>query len=189
VSNQWAFRQFQYLTVPFGTSDSGFRAEVEAEQALERGRHLFAMIENHEHHDLRGPAADQAQARLDNLSRDTAYAGSIITDPKRLERIMRRGDPKIYPGRFVTCIYDPNKALCHQRTSDGGGLVPDLGSCQPLHCKNVALTVENRAALREHLDRLDARLCAADLLPPYVAHRLNEQRQDLTTLLDTTGRS
>jgi hypothetical protein len=25
---RWAFREFQYLTVPFGTSDSGFRAEV-----------------------------------------------------------------------------------------------------------------------------------------------------------------
>jgi short-subunit dehydrogenase involved in D-alanine esterification of teichoic acids len=102
---------------------------------------------------------------------------------------MRRGDPKIYPGRFVTCIYDPNKALCRQHTSDSGGLEPDLGSCQPLHCKNVALMAENRVALREHLDRLDARLRAADLLPPYVAHRLNEQRQDLTALLDPTGRS
>ena len=91
-----------------GTSDSGFRAEVEAEQTLQRGEHLFAIIENHEHRDLRGPAADQAHARLDDLERKTAYCGSIVTDPKRLTRIMRRDDPKIYPGRFITCIYDPD---------------------------------------------------------------------------------
>jgi hypothetical protein len=32
-----------------GTSDSGFRGEVEAEQALERGERLLAIIDNHEH--------------------------------------------------------------------------------------------------------------------------------------------
>lgn len=32
-----------------GTSDSGFRAEVESEQALARGEHLLAMIGAHEH--------------------------------------------------------------------------------------------------------------------------------------------
>jgi integrase len=171
-----------------GTSDSGFRAEVEAEQTLERGEHLFALIENHEHHDLRGPAADQAQARLDNLARKTAYSGSIITDPKRLGRIMRRDDPKIYPGRFVTCVYDPRKALCRrQHTAGGEGLMPDLGSCQPLRCNNVALSAENRAALADHLHRLDTHLRIADVLPPYVAHRLSEQRKDLAAMLKMAG--
>jgi hypothetical protein len=168
-----------------GTSDSGFRAEVKAEQTLERGEHLFALIENHEHHDLRGPAADQAKARLDNLARQTAYSGSIITDPKRLGRIMRRDDPKIYPGRFVTCVYDPNKALCRrQHNADGQGLMPDLGSCQPLRCNNVALTADNRAALAERLHKLEGHLRTADVLPPYVAHRLTEQRKDLVALLE-----
>ena len=61
--------------------------------------------------------------------------------------------------------------------------MPDLGSCQPLHCNNVALTADNRAALTEQLHKLDAHLRAADLLAPHVAHRLNEQRQELATLL------
>ncbi len=38
-----------------GTSDSGFRAEVESEQALARGEHLLAMIDRHEHTSLTGP--------------------------------------------------------------------------------------------------------------------------------------
>jgi hypothetical protein len=48
-----------------GTSDSGFRAEVESEQALARGEHLLAMIDAHEHYDLTGPAAEEAIRRLD----------------------------------------------------------------------------------------------------------------------------
>jgi hypothetical protein len=38
-----------------GTSASGFRAEVEAEQALERGELLLAMVDGHEHQRLDGP--------------------------------------------------------------------------------------------------------------------------------------
>ena len=92
-----------------GTSDSGFRGEVEAEQSLQRGERLLAMIENHEHHDLRGPAAREAQTRLDNLERSRAYTGSVVTDRRRLLRIMRREDPHIYLGHFVACIYNPEK--------------------------------------------------------------------------------
>ena len=33
-----------------GTSESGFRGEVEAEQTLQRGERLLAMIENHSDH-------------------------------------------------------------------------------------------------------------------------------------------
>jgi integrase len=182
---QYRHHSIQMFEGYAGTSDSGFRAEVEAEQTLERGEQLFAMIEAHEHHDLSGPAADQAHSRLTNLERKTAYAGSVVTDPKRLAKIMRRDDPKIYLGRFVTCVYDPNKALCRrQHTLGGDGLKPDLGSCQPLWCRNVALTAANRRALTEQLQKLDEHLGAADLLAPYVAYRLTEQRRDLAVLLE-----
>ncbi|MFF3574978.1 hypothetical protein [Nocardia jiangxiensis] len=33
-----------------GTSDSGFRAEAESEEALARGEHLLAMIDQHDRH-------------------------------------------------------------------------------------------------------------------------------------------
>ena len=171
---QYRHHSIQMFEGYAGTSASGFRAEVEAEQTLERGEHLFAMIEGHEHRDLRGPAADEAQARLDNFQRKTAYAGSIVTDPKRLAKIMARDDPKIYLGRFVTCVYDPNKALC--RRANGDRLIPDLGSCQPLHCRNVALTAANRHRLGQQLHKLDEHLAAADVLAPYVAYRPPLQR-------------
>lgn len=68
--------QYRHLSVQMfegyaGTSDSGFRAEVESEQALARGEHLLAMIDAHEHTQLAGPAASEA-ARWLNLFGDHA---------------------------------------------------------------------------------------------------------------------
>ena len=184
---QYRHHSIQMFEGYAGTSDSGFRGEVEAEQTLQRGERLFEMIENHEHHDLRGPAAREAQTRLDNLQRTTAYRGGVITDRRRLVRLMRREDPHIYLGHFVTCIYNPDKALCRrQLTGDDGQSMPDLTSCEPLRCRNVALTAENRHALTEQLHKLDTHLATADLLPPYVAQRLVEQRDDLAALLEST---
>lgn len=36
-----------------GTSESGFRAEVESEEALARGEYLLAMIDHHDHGPIR----------------------------------------------------------------------------------------------------------------------------------------
>jgi len=183
---QYRHHSIQMFEGYAGTSESGFRGEVEAEQTLQRGERLLAMIENHEHHDLRGPAAHEAQTRLNNLQRSRAYTGSVVTDRRRLLRIIHREDPHIYLGHFVTCVYNPDKALCRrQLTTDGDQTMPDLASCQPLQCRNVALTSENVKALTTQLHKLDTHLAEAHVLAPYVAHRLAEQRRDLAALLDT----
>ncbi len=183
---QYRHHSIQMFEGYAGTSDSGFRGEVEAEQTLERGERLLTMIENHEHRDLRGPAAREAQMRLTNLQRSRAYSGSVVSDPRRLLRIMSREDPHIYLGHFVTCVYNPEKALCRrQLTADGHQAMPDLVSCQPLDCRNVAVTADNLKALTDQLHKLDTHLTSADLLAPYVAHRLAAQRRDLAALIDT----
>ena len=143
------------------------------------------MIENYEHHDLRGPAAGEAEERLTNLERCRAYTSSVVTDPRRLRRIMRSEDPHIYLGHFVTCVYNPDKALCRRQLAPAGDpTLPDLANCRPLQCRNVALTADNLQALTRQLHQLDAHLASADLLAPFVAHRLTEQRRDLAALLE-----
>ncbi len=166
-----------------GTSASGFRAEVEAEQALERGEQLLAMVEGYEHHRLRGPAADEARARLEELGRraGTVFTGTVVTDHRRLQLIMRRHDPGVFPGTFVTCVFNPDKALCLRSHSDGQD--PILPDCKPLACRNVALAPANLAAWREHLARLDQALAAGDVLAPYLRHRLTEQHDQVARFL------
>ncbi|MEN3615308.1 hypothetical protein AAH979_38000 [Plantactinospora sp. ZYX-F-223] len=91
---------------------------------------------------------------------------------------MRNADPAIYPGTYVTCVYDHSKALC-QRTATG----PDLAMCQPLHCRNVAFSADNTAAWNAEFARLDRRLAAKPPLPPLLAHRMQNRREQIQRLL------
>jgi hypothetical protein len=169
-----------------GTSDSGFRAEVEAEQALARAEHLLAMIDRYEHTQLRGPAAAEAQQRLTELGNQARFAGVMITDQRQLQRLMNRNDPAIYPGKYATCIHDHTKALCRARAGLNGqtATTPDLDNCKPLACRNVALTPDNLAAWRDELKTIDADLAARPLLPPLLQAQLEQRRDDVRAHLD-----
>jgi hypothetical protein len=168
-----------------GTSDSGFRAEVEAEQALARAEHLLAMIDHNEHTQLRGPAAAEAQQRLTELGNQARFAGVTITDPRRLQRLMNRDDPAVYPGPYATCVHDHTKALCHALAGlNGQAATPDLDNCKPLACRNVALTPENLTAWRDELKTIDADLAARPLLPPLLQAQLEQRRDDVRAYLD-----
>lgn len=90
-----------------GTSASGFRAEVEAEEAIARGEQLGDLVTGHGHHRLAGPAATDAEARLTELGRHVTFHGKIITDPRRLKRIMDRHDPRIYPASTSPASTNP----------------------------------------------------------------------------------
>ncbi|WP_158892727.1 hypothetical protein [Amycolatopsis anabasis] len=167
-----------------GTSESGFRAEVESEQALARGEHLLAMIDAHEHNNLAGPAADDAAHRLEEFGAHARFHGKVITDQRRLQRLMNRDDPAIYPDKYITCVHKHATALCLQRRDSRGELRPDLGACLPLACRNVALSPDNLAAWRTELDHIDTELTARPLLPPLLRHQLQTRRHDIVTFLD-----
>ena len=79
--------QYRHLSIQMfegyaGTSESGFRAEVEAEQALARGEHLLAMTDRHDHEHLAGPAASQAAQRLADFGQRARFRGITITDSR-----------------------------------------------------------------------------------------------------------
>ncbi|MCX4744948.1 hypothetical protein OG455_05325 [Kitasatospora sp. NBC_01287] len=96
---------------------------------------------------------------------------------------MARHDPHIYPGQYVTCVHNPDRALCRR---DDGGNGPSLPDCQPLRCRNVALSIENTGHLRAALDAHDQELAQADRLAPFVRHRLQARRQELADFLAET---
>ncbi|MGW3954625.1 hypothetical protein ACWEKM_27670 [Streptomyces sp. NPDC004752] len=164
------------------TSASGFRHEVEAEQAIARGEQLGDIILNPAPQRLTGPAAEEAEARLASLENEVHFAGKVITDRKRLERFMLRHDPHIHPGQFVTCVYNPDRALC-RREGDG----PSLPDCQPLKCRNVALTAENIDAFLAWLRRLERALANGVILAPYVRDRMEQRRAELTEFLEANN--
>lgn len=166
-----------------GTSSSGFRHEVEAEQAIARGEKLGDLILSPAAGQLTGPAAAEAESRLSAFESDVQFLGKVIADEKRLARHMRRHDPHIYPGEFVTCVYNPDRALCRRGDADG----PSLPDCQPLKCRNVALTAENADAFLAWLQHMDHVLANGVLLAPYVRDRMEQRRAELADFLETNG--
>lgn len=183
---QYRHHSIQMFEGYAGTSESGFRAEVEAEEALARGEHLFAIVDQHDHSKLTGPASDEARNRLTKFDSQARYKGVVATDRYRLLRLMTRDDPAVYPGRYVTCVYDHRKALCRDRSGapDEG---PNLRACKPLSCGNVALDAGNVEAWREELRLIDNDIAIRPSLPPLLADRLNKRREQIIHLLEKGG--
>jgi hypothetical protein len=166
-----------------GTSESGFRAEVESEQALARGEHLLTMVNQHEHQHLTGPAANEAARRLDQLGEQARFKGITITDRRRLQRLLTKHDPAVYPGTYATCVYDHAKALCQQKVALSGQMHPDLANCQPLACRNIALSTNNIAAWHAERDHLNRRLTARPPLPPLLQAQMQNRRDQIEQFL------
>lgn len=165
-----------------GTSTSGFRAEVEAEEALARGENLLAMIDKNEHSHLTGPAAEEAGRRLTNMGADPTFFGTATTDRRRLLRLIQVNGPAVYPGRYVTCVYNPDKALCRTRTGVDAD-TPDLANCKPLACRNVALTNENVETWQGELAAIDRDLGSKPLLPPLLIDRLEARHEQVSQFI------
>jgi len=180
--------QYRHLSIQMfegyaGTSDSGFRAEVEAEQALARGEHLLALIDKHEHEHMAGPAADEAARRLGDFGERARFRGLVVTDGRQLQRLMQRDDPAVYPGTYATCVFNPDRALCQRQHDVRGNLRPSLGHCRPLECRNTALTADNTAALSAEIAAITGQLAARPVLPPLLQARLTTRRDQIASFL------
>lgn len=183
---QYRHHSIQMFEGYAGTSDSGFRAEVESEQAIARGEGYMEMIDSHQHTGLAGPSAEEAARRLQEFGQLAQFQGQIALDRHRLKRIMKRHDPAIYPGEYITCVNDPAKALCEKARQGNSEGLPAHGGCIPLACRNVALTPENVAAWQHEIARIDSRIASRPMLPP-LRQLLQRRRAEIADFLTANG--
>jgi hypothetical protein len=97
---------------------------------------------------------------------------------------MRRHDPHLYPGTYARCVFDPAKAMCRPRPDGHGVTRPAQKSCQPLDCRNTAITTSNRQAPHAEAARLGTALSARPTLPPLLERQVTERRDKITRFLD-----
>jgi hypothetical protein len=98
---------------------------------------------------------------------------------------MNRADPAVYPGAYVTCVFDHTKALCRRGGHDNDPSRPGPTTCRPLDCRNVALTADNVASWDAELQRIQTRLAGRPPLPPLLHRQLADRRDHLTAFLTT----
>lgn len=148
---------------PLGTYDSGFPDERAYEDWLYR---LDRLADDHQQlvagEQVSGPAADTYRHRIGAAHQQ--FAGRVLNNIRHARDVVANPLLQIYPGRAMTCVFDPAKALC-QLHSTGSDVrrTPDQDDCRP-NCQNIAYTDRDIADLNARLAELQD--LTADHLSP-----------------------
>ncbi|GGM11397.1 hypothetical protein GCM10010129_64270 [Streptomyces fumigatiscleroticus] len=171
--------QYKHLSVAMfegyaGTSASGFRAEVAAEEALAR---LADVVERYE--DFKagvrssapgGARTDNEFARVQEELQD--FAGRVV-DERRLHAMLKASAHTLHIGTLNDCYYQPETALCRNSSGDDS---PMLNNCRPDRCANSTITTRHRPgweAARGESERALAFVGLSDLQRTALQQHLN----------------
>ncbi|ONI83404.1 hypothetical protein ALI22I_33355 [Saccharothrix sp. ALI-22-I] len=146
-----------------GTSESGFRAEVEKERAEAQ---LDDIVERYEDDLLGRPFTGGAAPRLKS---DFAKVRAELGDSpvRRADRArvreMLRGMARTYRvGVLADCAFDEanlDKAVClSESSSKAKRVLPILDACQPANCVNACQTEKHREPWRRMVTEVDEHL-------------------------------
>lgn len=121
-----------------GTSESGFRAEVEAERALARKTDMVELYEDWKRGiKPSGPMADSLESEFKNIREQLGdFTGVIATDPRRREKMLEHLRIRLYPGLLADCFFSPADAKCLSHLQPKERIEPVVGICDP-NCNNA----------------------------------------------------
>ncbi len=164
-----------------GSYDSGFPDEHAFEQWLYQleqltGDHQLLLDGEH----VSGPAAESYRQRV-HAGREQ-FAGRVLTNIRQARDMLTNPLLQVYPGRAMTCVFDPAKALCQQHRAEGDSrTTPDLDDCRTT-CQNIAYTDRDTRQLRQRAARLHA-LLGDFLAPSPRSQRIRAERDRLQMLI------
>jgi hypothetical protein len=100
----------------------------------------------------------------------------VLTDYSQARDLVSNPLLQIYPGRAMTCVFDPAKALCQLRTAEHDTR-RTLGQedCRPT-CQNIAFTGRDIAHLRRRAEQLAVGI--SDHLAPSPRHHRERAELD-----------
>jgi hypothetical protein len=106
----------------------------------------------------------------------------VLTNTKHARDLVINPLLQIYPGRAMTCVFDPAKALCQLRNgATDTRRTPDQDNCRP-NCQNIAYTDRDIADLRARLIELQ-KLTGDHLAPSPRWRRERAERDRLIGIL------
>lgn len=172
--------QYKHLSVAMfegyaGTSASGFRAEVAAEEALAR---LADVVERYEDFKAGVRSSAPGGVRTDNefgrAQEELQDFPGRVVDERRLHAMLKTSAHTLHVGTLNDCYYQPETALC--RTA-GGPEQPMLNNCRPDRCGNSTITTRHRPgweAARGDTERALAFVGLSDLQRTALRQHLND---------------
>jgi len=165
-----------------GSYQSGFPDEKAFEDWLYRLELLsddYDKLQSGEH--VSGPAAPVYRSRVEAAHHK--FGGRVLKNTQQAKDMLTNPLLQVFPGRAMTCVFDPDKALCQIRTSEGDRTaIPDQIDCRP-NCRNKAYTGRDIAALRHEVAELKTAQ-RTSLAPSPRHHRLNATIERLQAIID-----
>ena len=184
-------RQYQHAKVAVfegyaGTSQSGFAAEVEAEQNIARLDYLEDLYRDW---NTGGPAGGGAARRVDaefsRIRADLADLPGTIASPARLRTMLQHLSITLHPGVLGDCFFQPATAACLKRAAPAGTgrPLPMLNSC--LSCPNARRTPAHQPRLQQAREQARQALgeAAGRPLPPLQRAALDDHLNQLDQLI------
>jgi hypothetical protein len=166
-----------------GSYQSGFPDEKAFEDwlyRLERFSDDYDKLQSGEH--VSGPAASAYRSRVE--AAHDKFGGRVLKNTQQAKDMLTNPLLQVFPGRAMTCVFDPDKALCQIRTSEGDKTVtPDQTDCRP-NCRNKAYTDRDIASMRLEVAELQAAQ-ETSLAPSPRHRRLNATIERLRETIDT----
>lgn len=120
-----------------GTSESGFRAEVEAERQTARGADLLEMYEDHKHGvKPAGPMAAELVSEFESIRQELGDFPGKVVDERRREKMLEHLRVRLHPGLMADCFFEPKDAACLRHLDEKDRKEPVAGICDP-NCRNA----------------------------------------------------
>jgi hypothetical protein len=121
-----------------GSSESGFRQEVESERELARKADILGMYEDSKRGiQPSGPMAQELESEFKHIREVLGdFPGKIFNDERRREKMLEHLRVRLYPGLLADCFFDPKQARCLGSLKELDRDEPIGGICDP-KCPNA----------------------------------------------------
>lgn len=156
-----------------GTLASGFPDEHSFEAFLERLEslgHAHTLLQAGEH--VSGPAASRYRSRVMSTAQ---FEGVSVPSNAAARRLLNSRELQVIQGDALSCVFDPDRALCMKETDRGSTEAPNLGACNS-SCTNIARTDRDIVELERRASHLKAII--SDPLCPPIRHAREEAELD-----------
>lgn len=168
-----------------GTSASGFRAEVEIEQALAR---MDDVVESYERYKkgirLSGPGSKAVEAAFESARQTAGDLPGSVVDERRLRMILKKLAETLYPAALNDCYFDASKARCLSKAKTTDRSVPLANQCEPNKCANSCIAAKHLGAWK--LQKAAIESLSARPLSPLQRTAVDIRRREIEAVLEET---
>ncbi len=142
--------QYQHVNVTTslgyaGSSESGFRQEIETEGNLGRLDDIYTMYERRRIHQetSTGPGGHTVDSEFDRIAAELENV-PVAARSDRVRSMLRDRATTLHVGPAADCFFRAATAVCQQHVPVNERIAPVVALCDPIRCTNARLGPEHR---------------------------------------------